>query len=830
MDKDMKRESRVSRARKFIGGLSLILALSSIGGCSFNNKKDDSQNNNSSYAYEMTNESDNLTEIETPAQVETPDDVKTPEEIDAPENVVPGETQPDNGKEDAIQDNSDKLVGEIPNIGNYSGNSIADALRLAGYPSDYKYRASLATYLGIDNYRGTASQNILMLNMLKEYAKSLEAQIPSNENNNNNNNNNNNDNSNDDNNNNDNNDNDNEEEHEFGKVLTRYEKYDVNSHYEITYQECVDCNYVLELNRELKSHVISNKYTIHEKEDENGYDEVTYGICENCNAVVELSRKYVSKNPVEECDHSKTHTETKYENVTEASHLKVVYEICDDCGNQVGKTETTENHTYGSKKTRHEGETENGYYLVEYEVCTGCEHEHVINRRYVSTIGCEHQYGAVQTRTTYDDEAHKDTVVTYKVCSECGHEEIISTVERTHTHSDSVVSNGDDTHSVIRTYTRSDGSTYSESYDEACTHTKTVITVGESTENGICQKIIYGDCSCGSHKDEEITHHNVNFVDNGTNEIGTCPVCTTTITREHTRYGEFVQTSINPDPNNTSQHIVSGYIECACGHKRDESKTETCVALDKIYTDENGNSYQLCSCGRKMNEKIHTNDDHVFPEGTVYTSDGNGHHTAECSICHKTVRSSCPESAIAGIEECPYCKYKKEQTPVTHEHTWSEFKDIVIDGVTYYGQVCTDADCPGDPNDPNSERYQNMSIKDHEHKYSNPSENTHCCDICKLEEKCTYKILENSISDEQVEWSEELNTLVSYWTYSEKCVCGRVHENLVSYTDPHIAITSSPVTTAAASYNAEEYSETNAEEIVVDEQIEEDVKKLRLTQ
>lgn len=45
----MVRYSKVSKARRFLGGLSLVLALSSIGGCSFGGKNDDSNNQNSSY-------------------------------------------------------------------------------------------------------------------------------------------------------------------------------------------------------------------------------------------------------------------------------------------------------------------------------------------------------------------------------------------------------------------------------------------------------------------------------------------------------------------------------------------------------------------------------------------------------------------------------------------------------------------------------------------------------------------------------------------------------------------------------------------------------------
>ncbi|MCX4364828.1 MAG: hypothetical protein OSJ70_03550 [Bacilli bacterium] len=59
----------------------------------------------------------------------------------------------------------------IPNINAYKGkgNSIVDALRMCGYPSDKSYRARLAAFFGIEDYSYTAEQNLKLLDCLYQY-------------------------------------------------------------------------------------------------------------------------------------------------------------------------------------------------------------------------------------------------------------------------------------------------------------------------------------------------------------------------------------------------------------------------------------------------------------------------------------------------------------------------------------------------------------------------------------------------------------------------------------------------------------------------------------
>lgn len=83
---------------------------------------------------------------------------KYPAEIDAPKSpeITPTSDTPTStpSKTDPVKKG-------------YSGVSIVDYLDQSGKPSDFSSRKELATKMGIPNYTGTASQNLLMLNALK---------------------------------------------------------------------------------------------------------------------------------------------------------------------------------------------------------------------------------------------------------------------------------------------------------------------------------------------------------------------------------------------------------------------------------------------------------------------------------------------------------------------------------------------------------------------------------------------------------------------------------------------------------------------------------------
>ena len=63
-----------------------------------------------------------------------------------------------------------KYIDEEKYLSNkkYKGSSIVDALKEINVNSSYSYRSKLAKKNGINNYKGSAEQNIKMLNLLKK--------------------------------------------------------------------------------------------------------------------------------------------------------------------------------------------------------------------------------------------------------------------------------------------------------------------------------------------------------------------------------------------------------------------------------------------------------------------------------------------------------------------------------------------------------------------------------------------------------------------------------------------------------------------------------------
>jgi len=66
--------------------------------------------------------------------------------------------------------NDDVIVSDIKYLSNksYTGGSIVEALNQIDIDSSFSYRTKLANVNGINNYSGTASQNTLLLNKLKQ--------------------------------------------------------------------------------------------------------------------------------------------------------------------------------------------------------------------------------------------------------------------------------------------------------------------------------------------------------------------------------------------------------------------------------------------------------------------------------------------------------------------------------------------------------------------------------------------------------------------------------------------------------------------------------------
>ena len=64
---------------------------------------------------------------------------------------------------------SENIPNNLPNLSNYHGSSIVDALKEVGYDSSFKSREELYKKVGFkDKYNGTAKQNTNLLSKLKE--------------------------------------------------------------------------------------------------------------------------------------------------------------------------------------------------------------------------------------------------------------------------------------------------------------------------------------------------------------------------------------------------------------------------------------------------------------------------------------------------------------------------------------------------------------------------------------------------------------------------------------------------------------------------------------
>ena len=70
--------------------------------------------------------------------------------------------------QEALGINKNTTTGtSLPNLANYTGYSIVEGLNSVGYDSSYASRKELAQKLGISNYSGTAEQNLKMIELLK---------------------------------------------------------------------------------------------------------------------------------------------------------------------------------------------------------------------------------------------------------------------------------------------------------------------------------------------------------------------------------------------------------------------------------------------------------------------------------------------------------------------------------------------------------------------------------------------------------------------------------------------------------------------------------------
>lgn len=183
VDDNLKKGKRNSIAKKILISLATIITLSAgIGACHyFNSSKTNDKNDKPGYSADIADTFGDLGNDLADKIQEAMDNTKENVEIEneakeeeVPEDVSSSEEETNDLSHSGAESSKEDLV--IPDIGYYDGNSVVDAILLAGYDqsfASFEYRAKLAEYFGIENYDKTAEKNTELLNALKEYAKNL---------------------------------------------------------------------------------------------------------------------------------------------------------------------------------------------------------------------------------------------------------------------------------------------------------------------------------------------------------------------------------------------------------------------------------------------------------------------------------------------------------------------------------------------------------------------------------------------------------------------------------------------------------------------------------
>lgn len=104
-----------------------------------------------------------------PEEQPLPEQQVTPEVENVDEPLTPvTEPQPAAPAEDPALGANQQQPGQVVPGSTYTGGSIVDYLKSIGQPNDFAYRRTLAQQNGIENYSGTAQQNIELLAALRQ--------------------------------------------------------------------------------------------------------------------------------------------------------------------------------------------------------------------------------------------------------------------------------------------------------------------------------------------------------------------------------------------------------------------------------------------------------------------------------------------------------------------------------------------------------------------------------------------------------------------------------------------------------------------------------------
>ncbi len=336
------------------------------------------------------------------------------------------------GKELIIPDLSEQY-----NSGQYVKESINYALELAGFDNSYEYRATLARFFNIPNYRGSKTQNPLLLSYLRNLKIYLnmdlvveafdengvqiendtaiennDTVVDTNQGQDNSNGNDSNGgdgsgNGSDDTVKEDDDKKEDEHTHQYGPVRVECVEKNDETHILVKYRDCYKGDSTIVVGKVVEAHKFEWKV-----DPTNPKYEI--GTCSTSECSYTIRRLIT-----EEHKHVWGPEQTKYVDITDKTHTKVVFKVCAEDGEilEVSRVKTAHGYTWVADPT--DPTKENGE----------CECGHTTERE----VECQHDLGPELTRTEAipgNTKCHK--VTTYQVCRKCGSEMVKEVKEVPH--------------------------------------------------------------------------------------------------------------------------------------------------------------------------------------------------------------------------------------------------------------------------------------------------------------------------------------------------------------------------------------------------------------
>lgn len=570
------------------------------------------------------------------------------------DKTIENKFEEDSNKEDIIEENKNSTaiinkedninvdesnIFVLPDIGYYNGNSIVEALYYSGYDYSMSYRTKLAEYFNIENYRGTAEQNIKLLNLLKKYALDLRTQKNTNSNNS------------------INNTNDSTDEY-----ANNHNNINENRHNHTYILSSVSYDY-----KENDTHKKTSNYIC--KEDGSKKKNT---IVESCSY-----ENWISISDTEEqsecskCHHQKTRIKENHPNHSWSEWNSKNDELEERTCSVGGETQTR-SHNYGIPSITYKYDTEGKHIKTTTETCSECNHE----KKTTLTLDCDNTY-------TYKNENY-DT----KTCNDCGHTEDLEHALGTITYEENQT---DGIHNVKQTcsncnheFTNTENCSYGEwlslddtyEYQECskCGDTKTRlhnynagITKYTYAENDKHTKQVEQTCTECNHKkttSETLDCNNTYTYINDNYERKECSVCLHSSNIEHT-LGELKKEEIENELNHYEVRTCE-----TCEHDFKTKKECNFTGEWTVLPEDDKKEYRVCQdCGGKQVRLIHVHQwtnwrkkddnlevricsfgeqetrEHTFaPEETKYEILEDGTHrktvTQKCQTCNHTKQIS----------------------------------------------------------------------------------------------------------------------------------------------------------------------------------------------